>query len=313
MKTKLIHPQNVAQAAKIIKQGNICAIPTETVYGLGADASNIDAVLNIYQTKNRPRFNPLIVHCANMSMAENLVEFSPLALKLTKFWAGALTLVLPLKENAPIADIVSAGLDTLAVRIPAHPLTHELIKILGFPIAAPSANPSGKLSPTNAQMVKDSFNNSVPVLDGGECSAGLESTILAIENDKVIQLRAGAIAKQEIEKTIGIKINNAKEGDAISAPGMLKSHYSPNAKIRLNAKSPKANEAYLAFGETPYFKGEVKNLSQTRNLKEAAKNLFSYLNQLDKTGIKTIAIAPIPNEGLGEAINDRLKRAATPR
>lgn len=318
MDKQTLHPQNINQAALIIEAGMLCAFPTETVYGLGADATNDDAVLSIYQTKSRPSFNPLIVHCLDIKMAKTLVEFSPLAKTLAQFWPGPLTLVLPMKNNTKISDIVSAGLDTLAVRIPANQTAHELLKAVGKPLAAPSANPSGQLSPTNAQMVKDSFNNRVPVLDGGSCSDGLESTILAINNNEIIQLRAGALAREIIEKTIGKKIALANEKSEISAPGMLKSHYAPKANLRLNVIKPKPDEAYLAFGQTPDaltpdFSGKIKNLSPKGDLKQAAKNLFSYLNQLDDGEVKTISVAPIPNTGLGEAINDRLKRASAPR
>ena len=311
MKNQNIHPKNIAEAAKIIKSGNLCAFPTETVYGLGADATNASAVISIYKTKNRPRFNPLIVHCADLKMAQELVEFSSLAKKLTQFWPGSLTLVLPKKPNIPIADIVSAGLNTLGVRIPAHPLAQDLIKAVGKPLAAPSANPSGLLSPTNAKMVKTAFNEKLPTLDGGVCTKGLESTILTIINNEIIQLRAGALSREIIEKTINQTVKIAAKNSDISAPGMLKSHYAPKATLRLNITNPKENEAYLAFGKIPIFKGKTKNLSPTGNLEEAAKNLFSYLNELDTE--KTIAIAPIPNTGLGEAINDRLKRASTPK
>ena len=305
-------PKNIEQAATILRNGKICAFATETVYGLGADASNDDAVLAIYATKQRPRFNPLIVHCADIDMAKTLVEFSPLAMKLSKFWPGPLSLILPLKPNAKLSNIVSAGLDKLAIRIPNHPLAQELIKAVGKPLAAPSANPSGKLSPTSAEQVNKAFLGKVPVLDGGNCQAGLESTIIAIDGNRLIQLRAGALAREEIEKEIAMKIEIASNTSAIRAPGMLKSHYAPNANLRLNISKPKSDEAYLAFGKPIEFEGEMLNLSPSANLKQAAKNLFSYLHQLDETGVKTIAVAPIPNHGLGEAINDRLLRASVP-
>jgi len=310
---KISNPKNIEQAAELLRQGKLCAFPTETVYGLGAIASNSEAILSIYQTKNRPQFNPLIVHCTDYEMVAKLVDFSPLAKKLTQFWPGALTLVLPKKPTANISDLVSAGLDTLAVRVPAHKLAQQLIKAVGEPLAAPSANPSGNLSPTNAQMVKSGFDNKVPVLDGGACEAGLESTIIAIIGEEITQLRAGAIAKEDIEKAIGQSINTASSESKISAPGMLKSHYAPKANLRLNVSNPNPDEAYLAFGIEPKNIAIIKNLSPSKDLKQAAKNLFSFLNELDKAGAKNIAIAPIPNQGLGEAINDRLKRAATPK
>jgi len=310
---KISNPTNVKQAAKLLIQGKLCAFPTETVYGLGAIASDSEAILSIYQTKNRPAFNPLIIHCADYEMATELVKFSPLAKKLTQFWPGALTLVLPKNPTANISDIVSAGLDTLAVRVPAHKIAQQLIKTVGEPLAAPSANPSGNLSPTNAQMVKSGFDNKVPVLDGGACEAGLESTIIAIIGEEITQLRAGAIAKKDIEKAIGQSIKTASSESKISAPGMLKSHYAPKANLRLNVSNPNPDEAYLAFGIEPKNITIIKNLSPSSDLKQAAKNLFSFLNILDEAGAKNIAIAPIPNQGLGEAINDRLKRAATPK
>ncbi len=309
MKNISIIQNNIEQAAELLRSGKLLAFPTETVYGLGADATNDDAILAIYQTKNRPRFNPLIVHCADFDMAKSLVEFSPLAVKLAKFWPGPLSLVLPLKQSTNISSIVSAGLKTLAVRIPAHPIARSLIKAVGKPLAAPSANPSGELSPTSANQVIKAFSKKVPVLDGGACEAGLESTIIAFDKDKIIQLRAGAIARDEIEKALGLEVIVAQEGSAISAPGMLKSHYSPRAQLKLNITKPMGQDAYLAFGKAPEFSGTLLNLSPKGDIKQAAKNLFAYLYQLDELGVKNIEVAPIPNEGLGEAINDRLKRA----
>ncbi len=224
------HPQSIQDAAELIRQGQICAFPTETVYGLGADATNADAVLKIYEAKQRPRFNPLIVHCADRAMAERFVKIPerlrPLA---DTFWPGPLTLVLPLKPGSGIADLVTAGLDTLGVRIPGHPLARQLIAEAGCPIAAPSANPSGKLSPTTAEQVRTAFHNRIPVLDGGPCEAGLESTILALDGDRIVQLRAGALPRNEIEAAIGQEIEVATGGGKVSAPGMLKSHYAPHA------------------------------------------------------------------------------------
>jgi len=308
------HPQTVDEAAALIGAGGICAFATETVYGLGADATDADAVLNIYRTKGRPRFNPLIVHCANLEMAARLAEFPPLAQRFAEaFWPGALTLVLPLKPDAGIADIVTAGLDTLAIRVPAHEDARALIAAVGRPLAAPSANPSGRLSPTSAEQVRQAFDNQVPVLDGGPCAAGVESTIIAVDGEKATQLRAGAIPLAELEKRAGAKIARATEGDAVAAPGMLKSHYAPQSRLRLNADKPIAAEAYLAFGVAPLHDGPLQNLSPTRDLGEAARNLFAMLHELDASGATAIAVAPIPDHGLGEAINDRLQRAAAPR
>lgn len=290
-----------------LRGGEVVAFPTETVYGLGADATNSDAVLRIYETKGRPRFNPLIVHVADLTMAGQLVEFSPTAERLAQFWPGPLTLVLPKRPEAKISDIVTAGLDTVGIRIPDHPLALELIRRAGVPLAAPSANPSGKLSPTAAEQVRRALPH-IPILDGGPSTAGVESTILAVSGDQVTQLRAGALPREEIEAALGHPIALAKQGDAIAAPGMLASHYAPDARLRLNVAAPEPGEAYLAFGP----RSGTLNLSASGDLREAARNLFAMLHELDAKADR-IAVAPIPHHGLGEAINDRLKRAAAPR
>jgi L-threonylcarbamoyladenylate synthase len=299
---------NIDKFGALLRAGEIVAFATETVYGLGADATNSDAVLKIYETKGRPRFNPLIVHVADLAMARRYVELSPLALKLARFWPGPLTLVLPRRADAGISDLVTAGLDTVGIRIPAHNLAIDLIRAAGVPVAAPSANPSGKLSPTSAQQVDDAFAGRIPVLDGGPSASGVESTILAVDGDTVTQLRAGGLPRDEIEAALGRPIALAKADATIASPGMLASHYAPNATLRLDATEPHANEAYLAFGPG---QGTL-NLSPSGDLREAARNLFAMLHLLDTTA-KTIAVAPIPHHGLGEAINDRLKRAAAPR
>ncbi len=309
-----IHPTTIQEAAAILRAGQICAFPTETVYGLGADATNADAVLNVYQAKGRPRFNPLIVHCADVAMARQLVVFSPLAEKVAAaFWPGPMSLVLPMLPDNGIADIVTAGLPTLAIRIPAHPAARELIAAVGKPLAAPSANPSGRLSPTRASEVISGFDGQVPVLDGGPCHAGLESTILAIDGEEVVQLRTGALARDDIAETLGMLVPAIGEGSAITAPGMLLNHYAPKTDIRLDVTSPEAGEAYLAFGGEPVFDGPMRNLSPSGDLREAARNLFTCLHELDASGATGIAVAPVPFQGLGEAINDRLQRAAAPR
>ena len=306
-------PISVDEAAALLRAGKLCAFPTETVYGLGADATNADAVLSIYETKGRPRFNPLIIHCADLAMAERFALFSPLARRLAEtFWPGPLSIVLPLRQGHGLADIATAGLETVALRVPDHPLALELLRATDRPLAAPSANPSGKLSPTTAEQVRKGFAGRVPVLDGGPCKRGVESTIVAVDGDRLIQLRAGALAREEIEQRLGVTVERAAEGAAISAPGMLLSHYAPNAHMRLDA-APQAGEAWLAFGASPNFAGITRNLSETGDLHEAARNLFSMLHELDATGAATIAVAPIPETGLGEAINDRLRRAAAPR
>lgn len=306
------HPQTVEDAAALLRAGKLCAFPTETVYGLGAVASNVDAVLSIYETKGRPRFNPLIIHCADMAMAETVAEFSPFARKVAALWPGSLTLVLPAKANNGLADVATAGLDTVAIRIPDHPIALQLIAAVGKPLAAPSANPSGKLSPTTAYQVRLGFSDSVPVLDGGPCTAGIESTIVRIDGDRLVQLRAGAVARDDIEWLLGVPVELAEKDAAVTAPGMLASHYAPNASMRLDA-DPRPGEAFLAFGEMPDFVGPTRNLSQSGDLREAARNLFSMLHELDAEGAGVIAVASIPNRGLGEAINDRLQRAAAPR
>ena len=304
---------DIVHLAGLLKAGKLVAFPTETVYGLGADATNSDAVLSIYETKGRPRFNPLIVHCADLAMAETLVEFSPLAYRLARFWPGPLTLVLPKRFDAALSDLVTAGLDTVGVRVPAHPLALELIRAAGTPLAGPSANPSGKLSPTTAEQVRAGFHGSVPVLDGGPCTAGVESTIIAVDGTTATQLRAGALPRSDIEAAIGQTIAVAAENSAVAAPGMLASHYAPDARLRLDAAAPRPGEAYLAFGlEPPGAPGPLRNLSPAGDLREAARNLFAMLHELDAKA-EVIAVAPIPHAGLGEAINDRLKRAAAPR
>jgi L-threonylcarbamoyladenylate synthase len=303
------HTNDVAHFAAILREGGVAAFPTETVYGLGADATDSDAVLKIYETKGRPRFNPLIVHVADLAMAERYVTFSPLAHKLAEaFWPGPLTLVLPMRADAGLSDIVTAGLGTVGVRVPDHPLALELIRATGKPLAAPSANPSGKLSPTRADQVVRGFRGTVPVLDGGACRAGVESTILAVDGDEVVQLRAGALARDAIEAVVGGPVAVAKAGGKVHAPGMLASHYAPDASLRLHADAPRKGEAYLGFGP----RVGTLNLSADGDLHEAARNLFAMLHELDERWDR-IAVAPIPHHGLGEAINDRLQRAAAPR
>lgn len=307
-------PATIADFARILRAGGVVAFPTETVYGLGADASNSEAVLAIYETKGRPRFNPLIVHCADLAMAETLVEFPPLARRLATLWPGPLTLVLPRRPGAPLSDLVTAGLDTVGIRIPAHRLALDLIAFTGRPLAAPSANPSGRLSPTTAGQVVAGFGGTVPVLDGGPCLAGVESTILKVEGDVVTQLRAGAMPRSEIEALVGGPLARPSGRQGIVAPGMMSSHYAPRAGLRRDVVTPARGEAYLAFGPAPpVVSGPLLNLSPAGDLREAARNLFAMLHELDAMGPPGIAVAPIPSVGLGEAINDRLARAAAPR
>ncbi|WP_018996487.1 L-threonylcarbamoyladenylate synthase [Hirschia maritima] len=293
-------------AAQIIRDGGIVAIPTETVYGLAADATNGEAVARIYAAKGRPSFNPLISHVPNLKMAKTLARFNDVALKMAeKFWPGPLTLVLPKSEDCPVSDLVTAGLDTIAIRIPNHPIARGLIETAQRPLAAPSANPSEALSPTTAQHVSDALSGNVDlILDGGACLRGVESTVVSLADKRPALLRPGALAREEIETITG-PLDAPSE--KIASPGMMRRHYAPNAKLRLNAKKPEGNEAYLGFGPTT--QKVAANLSTSGDLIEAAANLFAMLRILDLQ-YGNIAVAPIPKEGLGEAINDRLKRAA---
>lgn len=311
-------PEAIAHAARIIRDGGRVAIPTETVYGLAADATNGAAVAAIYATKGRPRFNPLIVHVASLDAARMLVEMPPLAEALAaRFWPGPLTLVLPALAGNGIADLVSAGLDTLAVRVPAHPVALELIRACGRPLAAPSANRSGRISPTEAAHVAAEFaDGGVTILDGGPCDRGVESTILDLTRpDHIVLLRAGAIPAEAIEALgLGKLVRPSIDANRPIAPGQLASHYAPRASVRLNVTHVEPGEALLAFGPAPLTTdGPVVNLSPSGDLTEAARNLFGALRQLDATGISGIAVMPIPAHGLGEAILDRLTRAAAPR
>lgn len=303
----------IEKAVDILKKGGLVAVPTETVYGLAADATNSEAVAKIFQAKKRPAFNPLICHVCDMAMAEKLVNISPLAATLMEvFWPGPLTFVLPKIDQCAASDLVSAGLDTLAVRMPDHNLTHELIEKLNRPIAAPSANQSGKISPTTAAHVAEGLGSSVDmILDGGDCMRGIESTIITFDGADIVILRPGSITKEMLEGACSATARNftASSGSTITAPGQLSSHYAPNAKVRLNATSKNVDDYFIGFGD---IKGDI-SLSETGDLIEAASNLFKALRKADKTGANTIAIAPIPKHGIGIAINDRLDRAAAPR
>lgn len=310
--------QDIRRAADIIASGGLVAMPTETVYGLAADATNDRAVARIFEAKGRPRINPLIVHVSDLDMAKRFVVLGPLAEQLAgAFWPGALTLVLARRPDCAISLLASAGLDTLAVRAPDNAIAQALIKTANRPLAAPSANRSGAVSPTRAEHVRESLGDRVDyILDGGPCPVGVESTIVKLENENVILLRPGGVGAEEIERVLGRSVERAKSSAPVEAPGMLASHYAPNARLRLNAARPEANEAYLAFGAAPA-NPRALNLSARGDLKEAAANLFAHLRSLDRMctehGLSGIAVAPIPAEGLGEAINDRLARAAAPR
>jgi L-threonylcarbamoyladenylate synthase len=307
-------PAAIARAGEIIRSGGLVAFPTETVYGLGADATNDRAVAAIFAAKGRPTFNPLIVHVANLAAAERLVEFTPVARELAaKFWPGALTLVLPRKTNSPVSLLASAGLDTIAVRVPAHPVAQSLLAAARTPIAAPSANASGRISATTAKHVEDELRDKVDlILDGGPASLGIESTVIGFDGDRAVLLRPGGVPRDEIEAIAG-KLAVPKDGK-IASPGQLESHYAPNARLRLNAANVGAGDAVLAFGPHPLSGARTtRNLSVTGDLQEAAANLFAMLRELDASGAATIAVMPIPETGLGEAVNDRLRRAAAPR
>lgn len=300
----------IEAAAEILRRGGLVAFPTETVYGLGADARNDEAVASIFAAKGRPRFNPLIVHVHDIADVERLAELGPMARALGgAFWPGPLTLVLPRKKDAPLSLLVSAGLDTVAVRVPAAPVARQLLAATGFGIAAPSANMSGEVSPTTAAHVRESLGVKVDlILDGGPTTHGLESTIVGFGNGQPVLLRAGAIARADIERITG-PLQRASNA-TISAPGQLASHYAPRAKLRLNAAGAGKNEVLLGFGP---IEGATRNLSATGDLEEAAANLFAMLRELDAMHPRAIAVMPIPEHGLGEAINDRLRRAAAPR
>jgi L-threonylcarbamoyladenylate synthase len=306
--------RTIAEAAKIIRRGGLVAFPTETVYGLGADAANGKAVAAIFEAKRRPRFNPLIVHVPNAGAAREYVEFGEREDALAaKFWPGPLTLVLPLRKSrrGRISELVTAGLDTLAIRIPSHPVAQRLLAAAGVPIAAPSANISGRLSPTSARHAAEDLGEGVEmILDGGPSEAGLESTIIALFPSPAL-LRLGSIAREEIEAALGVALEATPTEGALRAPGQLLSHYAPRAPLRLNAMRAEPGELLLAFG--PEAPGGALNLSPAGDLREAAANLFDYLRRLDAQHPKQIAVMPVPALGLGEAINDRLRRAGAPR
>lgn len=293
-------------AAEALRAGGLVLMPTETVYGLAAEAANARAVAAIYEAKGRPSFNPLIAHVADIAMARRIVRFDDQAEALAaRFWPGALTLVLPAADTAAVCDLARAGLDTVAVRAPAHPLAHALIAAFGGPVVAPSANRSGRPSPTTfADALEETGAAAAAALDGGPCSIGLESTVVALL-DQPRLLRPGAVTRADIEAVIGPLAE--AEADARRSPGRLARHYAPNAPVRLEAEAPRPGEAWLSFG--PGGTGPF-NLSPGADLAEAAANLFAYLRAADRTKPDGIAVAPIPAEGLGEAINDRLKRAA---
>jgi L-threonylcarbamoyladenylate synthase len=306
----------IEMAARCLAAGGLVAFPTETVYGLGADAGNGEAVARLYAAKGRPAFNPLIVHVSDVGAARRIGQFNDSAERLAAaFWPGPLTLVLPKRPDCAVCDLALAGLDSVAVRVPAHATAHALLEAFNRPIVAPSANQSGHVSPTRAEHVLADLRGRIDmVLDGGPCQVGVESTIVSSFGEPLL-LRPGGVPREALERVLGRTLSipiEAKERAPI-APGMLQSHYAPKARLRLNAGSPHEGEAWLAFGPAPPFEGLTLNLSPRGDLIEAAANLFSHLRALDASGAKFIAVMPIPHENLGEAINDRLERAAAPR
>jgi len=299
----------VREAARLLRAGALVAFPTETVYGLGADATNAEAVAAIFAAKGRPSFNPLISHLADAAQAERLARLATPARRLAAaFWPGALTLVLPRRPDCAIAEIASAGLDTVALRVPAHPVAQALLAATDRPVAAPSANRSGRISPTTAEAVADELGDDVAlILDGGACPVGLESTVIGFAGDRPVLLRPGGIATEEIEAVAGPLLAPKATADRPSSPGQLESHYAPGKPLRRNARRARRGEVLLGFG--PEVPGDIP-LSPSGDLTEAAANLFRLLRLADRGVAEAIAVAPIPNHGLGLAINDRLKRAA---
>ncbi|MGI3169217.1 L-threonylcarbamoyladenylate synthase [Pseudooceanicola sp. C21-150M6] len=312
--TELLSPDPIglARAAALLRGGAVVAIPTETVYGLAGNAADDQAVAGIYAAKGRPSFNPLIVHVADRAGVDRLVEVGAEAEKLiAAFWPGPLTLVLPLKEGAPVSPLVTAGLPTLAVRMPAHPLARDLLTVFGGGLAAPSANPSGRISPTEAAHVLSGLDGEIAaVVDGGRCGVGLESTIVGFDDaGRAVVLREGGVTAERLAEVLGYPLDTRAEGEAINAPGQMTSHYAPQGVMRLNATVAEPGEVMLGFGAT----GGDLTLSASGDLIEAASNLFRMMHALDEMGAERIAVAPVPDEGLGRAINDRLRRAAAPR
>lgn len=300
----------IARAVALLSKGGRVAFPTETVYGLGADARNGAAVAGIYAAKGRPSFNPLIAHVADPATAQRYVVWSDLADRLAQaFWPGPLTLVLPLRAGSGISDLVTAGLDTLAIRVPAHPLARQLLTALDGPLAAPSANLSGRISPTTPDHVLAGLEGRIEgVMMGGPCDVGVESTIIGLSDTPTL-LRPGGVPEEALEAALGAPLPTGGDAETPSAPGQLLSHYAPEAAMRLNARTARPGEVLLGFGEVA---GDA-TLSASGDLHEAAARLFGLLHDLDARGAEAIAVAPIPETGLGRAINDRLRRAAAPR
>ena len=307
-----ITDSSLEEAAALIRAGQLVAFPTETVYGLGADATNDQAVARIFDAKGRPDFNPLIVHVKDLEQARRHAVVGKTGTQLVqKFWPGAMTLVLQRSKISSVSQLASAGLETVAVRSPIHPAAHRLLELATCPIAAPSANRSGYLSPTTAEHVAEDLGENVTlILDGGPCSIGVESTIIDLSSGNPYLLRPGGVPLEEIECEVGPL--GALDTSVVRAPGMLPNHYAPNTPIRLTASHCQENEALLAFGPNPIAGAKItENLSPKNNLVEAAGNLFAMLHKLDASGCSTIAAMPIPEHALGLTINDRLRRAAS--
>ena len=305
--------QGFEAALADLEKGLCVAIPTETVYGLAADSTNGKAVAQIFAIKERPSFNPLICHVDGIEMAGKYGELSPLALRLAEaFWPGPLTIVVPLKTGAQIADLVTAGLGSIGLRHPKG-ISSDLISRFGKPLAAPSANRSGRVSPTTADHVAEEFPDiDLTILDQGACDVGLESTIVKVENETLTLLRPGAVTADMIKDVTGVKPEQPV-GRKIEAPGMMESHYAPNARVHLNVTHCETSDAWLQFGANAPAHAQALNLSKTGDLIEAAANLYGMLKQLDKSGVERISVSPIPETGIGIAVNDRLRRAAAPR
>lgn len=303
----------IAEGARLLRAGQLVAFLTETVYGLGADATNADAVARIYAAKGRPSHNPLIIHFASTEAAFRHGEANDLAVKLAEaFWPGPLTMVLNKRPESPVVPAATAGLDTIALRVPATPAARELLAAAGVPVAAPSANPSNQLSPTTARHVADGLGDKVAlVLDSGPCPVGVESTVVGLTGERPMLLRPGGIAAEDIEAVVG-PLDRPQADAPVSSPGMLARHYAPATRVRLNATAVTPEEALLAFGEPLPGAKIARNLSPAGDLAEAAANLYAMLHELDEAGATAIAVMPIPETGLGRAINDRLRRAATP-
>jgi L-threonylcarbamoyladenylate synthase len=307
----------IARAARLLRDGELVAFPTETVYGLGGDATSDRAVVRIFEAKGRPRFNPLILHVPGLAEAEPLAVFDERARGAARrFWPGPLTLVLPRRSDSGLSLLASAGLDTIAVRAPRHPVAQSLLRATGRPIAAPSANRSGRVSPTTAAHVAAELGESLAlILDGGPCPVGLESTVLDLTGPAPVLLRPGGVTLEELAELLGAIETPQTDAAAPRAPGRLPSHYAPGRPVRLDAREARPGEVLLAFGPEapPSGFAEVLWLSQTGDLAEAAANLFALLRRLDRPEFAGIAVMPIPEHGLGRAINDRLRRAAAPR